>query len=118
VWSGESVVVYVHMSTSCSDSNPPFNLFPSIVDSSRNTIQANLTSKILYDQPTVWLRVHEHATRFVANCVESLKADFADEIALLKELAVQASKKLPEELDEGEEEGAINDPDDPEKNTK
>jgi hypothetical protein len=90
----------------------PVYLFPSIVDSSR-TIKVDLAGKIIYDQPTVFtrLRVDEHAKRFVTNCAESLKADYADDIALVKELAAQASKKFPDQLEEEEEEDATNDPD-------
>ena len=80
----------------------PNPLFTSSVDS--NTIKADLSGKILYDQPTVYkrLRVDEHATCLVTNCAE-LKVDYA--------FVEQASKKLPKQLEKEEKEDVTNDPD-------
>jgi len=89
------------------------HLFKSNTNSSRDAIKADLAGKILYDDPTVFarLRVDEHATCFVTNCAESLKADFADEIALLKELVETASKRLPDKLEQEEKVDAMTDRD-------
>jgi len=90
------------------------HLFTSNIDSSRDAIKNDLRGpgKILYDQTMVFtrLRVHEHNKQLVTNCAKSLTAAFADDIALLRELAAQASTKLPDQLEQEEKEDATNDP--------
>lgn len=88
------------------------HLFTSNIDSSRDAIKNDLRGKIDYDQATVFarLRVHEHNKHFVTNCAKSLMAICKDDVALLSQLVAQASKKLPDELEQEEIEDAINDP--------
>jgi dihydroxyacetone kinase-like predicted kinase len=89
------------------------HLLESNVNTSREAIKADLAGKIAYNDRDVLrrLRVDDHSNRFVTLCAASLAADNGEEIALLKELVAQASKKMPDQLEKEEKEDVAGDQD-------
>jgi len=82
-------------------SNVLNHLVESNVGSSREVIEVDLASKIVYDDPSVFrrLRVNRIDDDLVATCASTLKFLHASDISLIKELAEQAPRKSPDTLE-------------------